>query len=570
MPRRLVHAPGHDRLRSLGHLAVEWMEFFTVHGRGDATGMPVQHGDEMTGFVVDCYAIEPTGRQLYDSAFLSRPKGTDKSGMASRFVLFEAFGPCRFAGYAQGGEIYQDPWGLGFTYVYEPGEPMGRPVKSPFIRCLATEEDQTGNVYDSVYYNLTQGPLSKVPGLDAGMTRTFLPGGGEISPSTSGSASKDGGLETFAVFDESHLYNLPELRTMYNTVTRNLRKRKRTAGTWYLETTTMFAAGEESVAEATYQLAEMVELGKVRRPRSLFDHRWGHCENLAIEGELRAAIEEAFGEALAWNDIESLLDEFYDPRKNPVHSRRYFLNAPSSTADAWMTEPEWAGRRARDENGDPVLVEVGPREPIVMGFDGSRKRARGVTDATALIGCRVHDGHAFEIRVWEQPPGWEKLNPGGDGWEVPRTEVIAAVDGAFVRYTVVGFFADPAMWETEVAAWEAKYGSKLQIKASREHPIAWRMTGGRVTAVVAALKTLYDAIVDGDMTHDGSIALTSHVLNARRRVGRSGVSIAKEHPESPRKIDGAVALMLAWQARLAAVAKGIGKKKRPGVAKRLY
>lgn len=30
---------------------------------------------------------------------------------------------------------------------------------------------------------------------------------------------------------------------MYATVTRNLRKRKKGAGTWYLETTTMFAPG---------------------------------------------------------------------------------------------------------------------------------------------------------------------------------------------------------------------------------------------------------------------------------------------------------------------------------------
>ncbi|MFD0034842.1 hypothetical protein ACFVJK_42855 [Streptomyces sp. NPDC127172] len=47
--------------------------------------------------------------------------------------------------------------------------------------------------------------------------------------------------------------------------------------------------------------------------------------------------------------------------------------------------------------------EVQPGDRIVLGFDGSRKRARGVTDATALFGYRLSDGHLFTIGVWEQP-----------------------------------------------------------------------------------------------------------------------------------------------------------------------
>src|SRR5690606_17002077 len=153
----------------------------------------------------------------------------------------EGLGPCRFAGIAEGGEVYKDPWGLGFEYVYAPGEPMGRPVRTPFLRTMATEEDQTGQVYDVIHYNLTEGPLAEAMNRkdDAGITRILLPERGEITPSTASAASKDGGKETFVVFDETHLYITPELRRMYRTVTRNLGKRKKIAGTWYLETTTM-------------------------------------------------------------------------------------------------------------------------------------------------------------------------------------------------------------------------------------------------------------------------------------------------------------------------------------------
>jgi hypothetical protein len=38
------------------------------------------------------------------------------------------------------------------------------------------------------------------------------------------------------------------------------------------------------------------------------------------------------------------------------------------------------------------------------------------------------------------------------------------------------------------------------------------------------------------------------------------VQIAKDHPDSPRKIDAAVAAVLAWQARLDAIAAGVGRE----------
>jgi hypothetical protein len=164
--------------------------------------MEVKLGDEYAGFVIDCYSIDGNGRRAIDHAFLSRPKGTNKSGLASYIALFEALGPCRPAGFAEGGETYTDPWGLGFEYVYEPGEPMGQPVHVPMVRMMATEESQTSAVYDTLFFNLSDEdcPLSHIPGIDPGRTRVYLPGGGFVMPSTASSAAKDGGKETFVVF----------------------------------------------------------------------------------------------------------------------------------------------------------------------------------------------------------------------------------------------------------------------------------------------------------------------------------------------------------------------------------
>jgi hypothetical protein len=574
MPRLQLRAPTHDRNFSLGWLATAWMEFFCLHGDGDVLGEPVLHGAEYTGIIVDAYALHPpgtvsptkVGRRLYDSVFLSRPKGCDKSGLGARFGMFEALGPCRFAGIAKGGEVYRDPWGLGFKYTYRPGEPMGRHIRSPFIRCMATEEQQTGNVYDNIYFNLTEGLLAGAMRRrdDAGLTRVILPDRGEVTPSTASGASKDGGKETFVDFDESHLYDTPELRRMYATVTRNLRKRKKIAETWFLETTTMFAVGDESIAEKTYALAEAMMEGKTKRKDGLFvDHRWGECEDVTDEEQLRAALRDAYGDAMAWHDEDSLVDEFHDPRAEEEDSRRYFLNAKTSHTHAYVRAENWDAVRLPAD--DPRRT-VEPGETITLGFDGSRKRSRGVTDATALIGCRVRDGYLFTIGVWEQPMNLGKNKDGTPKtWQVPHALIDAKVHETFEKYRVVGFYADPAKWETYVANWEAKYRSRLKVKSTVKNPIEWWMVGGEAKKVYGALESFYDGIIEKQLCHGSAPtqALTRHMLNARRLFSKSGYGIHKEHPNSPKKIDAAVAAVLAYQARLDALAKGVTAPKRP-------
>ncbi len=564
MPRTLVRAHSdEERARSLGWLAVAWIEHFVVHGPGDVQGEPVRLGDEYTGFVVDCYAVgehESNNHLLYDSAFLSRPKGTNKSGLGAYLCLFEALGPCRFAGWARGGEVYTDPWGLGFRYVYEPGEPMGRPVRAPFIRCLATEETQVGNVYATIHYNLTQDqddpPLSYVPNIDAGLEKVILPGGGEIRVSTASSSAKDGGKETFCVLDETHLYTTPELKRMYRTVTRNMRKRKKGSGTWFLETTTMFAPGEQSIAELTYAEAEAIREGRKKRGRNrlLYDHRWGVCKDLTDEVELRMALREAYGDAVLWMDLDGLVDEFYDTRNLAADSRRYFLNAQTSSSDSWLRVHEWEACKRPDKS-------LAKGDLVTLGLDGSVR-----DDATALVACRISDGHLQLLGVWEKPEG-----PEGEDWEVDPEEVDAAVSIAMRYFEVVGFYADPPHWRDFLARWNNEFGEKMRVRASQKRPLEFWTN--RPSVMVATLERFHDAVLservtytpaedraEGSEEHRLALALSRHVLNARRSVTRSGLQIRKEHPKSDKKIDACMAAVLAYEAAQDARAAGVRKR----------
>jgi len=88
-------------------------------------------------------------------------------------------------------------------------------------------------------------------------------------------------------------------------------------------------------------------------------------------------------------------------------------------------------------------------------------------------------------------------------------------------------------------------------------------------AMAYAIKSFANAIASGEISHDGNPHLARHVGNACRRVlnlrDEQGVplwTMYKERPDSPHKIDGAMAAVLSWEARCDALAAGIGQRRR--------
>ncbi|MFD9949695.1 terminase [Nonomuraea sp. NPDC059023] len=521
---------------------VQQIEEYLCHGPGDVIGQPIELDDEFYGFIVRSYRLDSeTGRRVYRRAFLSRAKGRAKSELAGMLVCAEALFEVRFAG-----------WDAR-------GEPVGRPVRSPFIRCLATEEGQSGNTYDNVstmleYVVDKHGDV--FPGIDIGRSaqtssRIVLHHQrGEITPSTASSAAKDGGKETFAVFDETHLYVLPELRRMHEVVRRNLRKR-REAEPWGLETSTMYQPGLESVAEKTHDYWKAIVEGRVRETGLLFDHRQApDGTDLADRDELLVGLRAAYGPAAEWMDLDGIIAEIWDPQSDPADSRRYWLNQPTVAEDQLIDPAEWGLCASHDrlEDGDDVT----------LGFDGGKS-----DDATALVAMRVSDRLVQPVGIWERPGG-----PAGAGWEVDRREVDDVVRNTFTRYNVVGFFADVALWEPYIDEWAEEYGPELVAKASAKSPIGWDMRG-RLQSLTLATESLVTSIVEAKIRHSGDSALTRHVLNARRRPNRWGVSFAKASRDSPHKVDAFAAMQLADMARQALLAspdwqKHKTKKQRTG------
>ncbi|WP_431781713.1 terminase [Streptomyces chumphonensis] len=539
-------------LPTLGYQVLGWIADHLIVPDGPAAGDPLVFTEEQALFVLQLYAIDPhfegpavEGRALNNGrrirrAVLSRPKGWGKSPLVAALCLAEALA-----------DVVPDGWDAA-------GEPVGRPWTSlgfkAKVQIVAVSEDQTANTWDPLLEMARNGPVGDAYDIEPMETFVNVPRG-RVEFVTSSGTSREGFRPVFSAMDQTESWVRSNGgRKLASVIRRNLGK----VNGCSVETPNAFVPGEESVAERSFEAWKKQQEGKLKLDEGLlFDHREAPPEtDPTDERSLLSGLAVAYGGSAdrngGWVNLRRLLAEYWDPDTDPQDARRYYLNQVTHATDGWLSQPEWAGCAASD-------IAVAKQDRVVLGFDGSRRRNRGVTDATALVGCRVDDGHLFEVRVWEQPDG-----PRGDDWEVPVAEVLAEVDAAFRRWKVVGFYADPAKWESHIAAWEARYGPRLAVKSSSQHPIEWWMTGGRAQQIVRATRSLHDAVTDRELTHCGSSALTRHMLNARRRESRNGIQIGKEHPDSVRKIDAAVAAILAWQCRLDALAKGATLKERSG------
>lgn len=527
MPRRAE--PKRARFLTLGWQIAAWIELFLRHGPGDVRGQEIELLDSEVAHLARIYQLHPrTGRRLVDEALYSRPKGSRKSELYGMIGCAEFVGPVRFDHWAEPGErAWWDE-----SYEFETGEPVGRPVTDPFIRCMATEEEQAGNTYDNiaVMMDLAAEHFPDMFGaVDLGRsantsTRLFLPWGGEVRPSTSANASKDGGKETFPVFDETHLYVSRELREMYFTVAANARKRV-TAEPWLAQTSTMYRPGQNSIAEQTHAVR-----GK---PGLLIDHREAEGEIDLTDRQkidfklLERKLRKLYGE-MTWVDVDGILADFADPRKDLAQLARLFLNQAHASADTFCTPGRWDALR---DNSDPLM----PGDDIALGFDGSTYR-----DSTMLVAVRIRDAHAALIAAWEAPEG-----PAGETWSVPRPAVKLRVRRTFETYRVRAFGFDPPGWWDESAEWHGEYGK-----------VAQEFFTSKPRYMGPAVEHALESLDSGSMSHDGNPVLRRHVLNARLVDDHGYKGLRKPVEHGPEKIDGCVSWVIAHKKRAEVIALG--------------
>lgn len=489
---------------TLGPFVKDWIESFCRHGPGDVYAQPVTLTTEECAFLDAVYALDESGKRVVDVGVYSRGKGCRKTELGAWVTLAEVEGPVRL--HRRGREMWAGP------------------PTDPYIPIAATTENQA----DTTLYGALRTIIAASPHLagkfDVGLERILCrQKSGRIDLiQTRNPNALEGAKPTFTVGEELHVWEGPALHSAWAIMRRNLRKRA-ASQPWIMAPTTTYEPGNGSVLEGLHDAVGRHSGGVRAEHRLLYDHREAATSyDLDDPQALTAAINDASGDAY-WRDPVLIGADFYDPTVTHSAFRRFWLNQAVSVEDAWIDLAVWNGC-------SDATLGLKDKDAICVGFDGSLTE-----DATALVACRLEDGALFLLGCWE-PHGGDPIN---------QALVDGIVTATFDRYDVVRFYADPPRWQDWVSAWESRW-PKLVAE--------WWTN--RTVAMGNALERFHTAVVTGQLVHDGDSTLARHVGNARRRDVRGHMAIRKDEPWSPRKIDAAVAAVLAYEARADAIADG--------------
>lgn len=503
-------------------VACDWVEQHCIVPDGFRKGEPFEMYDWQLWSTANHYRIKPgaTLGQLATAFFYRRsqvvaPQKTGKGPWTAAICALEGVGPVVFNGWASGGEVYDCrdyACGCGWTYEYEPNEPMAIPWPTPLIQLTAFSVEQTDNVYRPLQSMIRNGPLGDT--MRVGEEFIRLPGEGKIEVVTSSAQSRLGAPITFALQDETGIW------TVANKMDRVATTQRRGAAGMQgrtMETTNAWDPGEDSVAQRTSE-SRVEDIFKFHRqpPASLSyknkaDRRKIH--RIVYSGSAHVDLDAIEAEAA------ELLE------KDPAQAERFFGNRIVYGAGAWLEGDTW------DARAEPRAVP--DKTAIVIGFDGSD------TDDWTALRAETEDGYQFTPTYGPsgRPTIW---NPAEFSGQIPRDEVDAAVDEIFTRFRVVRMYVDPPHWESEIDVhWGPKYGTQRVTRWETYVPKRMHAASERLFTDVAKVNTTF--------THDADPITALHVRNARK-LARPGQRYVLGKPTQTQKIDAIIASIICHEA----------------------
>lgn len=514
--QRAIHiGPQVPAERSIGWEILGWAKKYLLQPDGPNAGEPWDFTDEQALFVTNWYAVDEHGRFTYRYAMFRRMKGHGKDPFAAALCCAEFVGPCRFDRFVN-------------------GVPVAKQHPAAWIQAAAVNKDQTRNLM-TIFPAMFSPQLIKEFGIDLGKEIIYAERGKRrIEAVTSSPRALEGGRATFIVKDESQHWLAPnEGHEMAKVIARNAAK-SRDGASRVLAISNAHAPGEDSDAEHDYETWQKIDQGLSTVPGFLYDSLEAPDTDLQDDESVKAGLKAAIGDS-HWLDPVRLLAEIRDPRTSPAVARRFYLNQIVAEEDKPFDRARWA------ELARPGYM---PKDGalITLGFDGSISR-----DHTALIATEVATGHQWVAGYWEP-----RVDQNGDV-RIPLMEVVATVEAIFERYQVWRFNCDPFYWRDMTAGWAGTYGADVVVD--------WPTNQYRKMAT--SLLAYRNAMQTGELSHDNDPRFNAAIANAHKHMqnfrddlGQPMWVIQKERPDSPMKIDAAMAGCLSWEARMAAVAAG--------------
>lgn len=321
--------------------------------------------------------------------------------------------------------------------------------------------------------------------------------------------SKEGLNPSLVLFDEVHVQPNRELWDVMQLATgarpEPLMIGITTAGARY-DTT-----GRDSLCYSLYQYGCRVISGEIDDPTFFF--AWWEPRNPEADHRVPQTWREGnpgYGDLVSADDFEATVRRTPEPEFRAKRCNQWVVSAK-----AWLPVGAWEGCQANQTIPDGTEV--------CLGFDGSFNN-----DSTALVVVSCGERpHIDVVECWEKPP------TAAQDWTVPVVTVEEAIRVACRRWQVREIVCDPARW-----------ARTYQILEDEGLPVVdYPQSPSRMTP---ATQRFYEAVMNKGLTHSGDPRLARHIGNAVLKIDPRGQRITKETRASGRKIDLAVASVMAF------------------------
>ena len=483
-PAWLTPVSEEDKARGDGLFAVEFAETYGSVGKDGIAGV---RGDSLRfrGWqkeLTRCvYARNADGDLNFQLCVIGEPRKNGKSAWASAAIAIFKL----FAEGVQGAEII----------------------------IAAAEKEQARIIFGECKRMITDSPeLSEL--CQVYKDSIYVPTSGNVLLVVSAEAySKEGRNPSTVILDELHAHRNRELFDVFSLAMGNRGK----IAQLYVVTTAGVKTditGQDSIAYTLYQYGQKVARGELVDPA--FFMAWWEAPQDADHKDPKNWIIANPGFA----DIVSEEDFVSAVRRTPeAEFRTKRLNQWVSSQTAWLPTGSWESCEAE--------FELSPDDEYVLGFDGSFSG-----DSTVIVGCTIPQSddlpHIFMVQAWEKQPEDD------DTWRVEMLDVENRIRDFCQQFPKVREIAcDPFRWQRSMEALQ-EYGLPI---------VEYPSTSAR--RMVTSCAKAFDAVVEKKLTHDGNPLLTRHLANAVVKIDNLGPRIVKENRASSRRIDAAVAFVVA-------------------------
>lgn len=485
-PLFITKPPRKDVLRGDG---TKVQEFFVSRCRITKESMGGRSGELITlrpwqaNLISMMYARKPSGRFRHRRALIGLPRKNGKSAIGSGFGLYGLLAA------GEGAEIYS----------------------------CAADKDQA-----KIVFNVAKRMVELDPDISKHVKifRDVLevPETGSTYKALSAEAySKEGLNPSLVLFDELHAQPNDELYDVMSNASGArldpLLVMITTAGV------KVDGTGNESVCYRLWQYGRQVALGIENDP-AFFCAWWGAEEtDDPADPKTWAKANPGYDDLIDPEDLEANFKQsLAKGTLNDFKTKR--LNMWVNTDRSWLPEGYWD--RCATLGQDEFVV---PGKGVVLGFDGSRN-----SDSTALVAVTVEQEPKVKVLgLWEKPAG-------DDEWRVPRGEVKDVIRKAIKEMRVQEVAYDEYLWQDAFDELSEEFGGA-------DSPfVAYPQTS---TRMAPATQRFYELVQNQKLRHNGDPRLAKHIANAQVRDDGRGSRLVKGSKNSMRKIDLAVASVMA-------------------------